>query len=306
MSIELRKILVPTDFSECARVALAQALDLARQHGAEVHFLHVMMAYEEDPYSLIYQVTDRHAILQQQQELCQRSMQDILEAENTDGLEIVEHRLRAFSVAPKILECATEMEADLIVIGAHGRRGIRRLLLGSIAEEVVRTARCPVLTVREGAQDLRMPPRKIVVPVDLSERGRSALEIARKLAATNTRIDLVHVVEDPIVPLAYQPAHEQAERYGFPQIAPRVEEAIAELAKNSAGPRVVSQIEVLEGRPAEAIVDYAESTGADLIVLTSHGFTGLDRLLLGSVCEEVVRLAGSPVLVLKDGVTFDD
>ena len=306
MSIELRKILVPTDFSDCARAALSHALSLARQHGAEVHFLHVMVAYEEDPYSMVYQVTDRHTILQQQRDLCSRSMQEILAREDTTGLKVVEHRQRSFVVAPRILETATDLDVDLIVMGGHGRRGLRRLLLGSVAEEVVRTASCPVLTVREGGGDLRMPPRRIVVPLDLSQRGRPALETARRLAATETRIDLVHVVERPSVPLAYQPAREQAESYGFPRIAPRVEEAIAELAAQCAGPNVVSQIGVLEGRPADAIVDYAENSGADLIVLASHGFTGVDRLLIGSVAEQVVRSAGCPVLVLKDGATFDD
>ena len=78
MTLRIDKILVPTDFSDCARVALDQALALARRHDAEVHFLHVMLSHDEDPYSLVYQLADRHSIYEQQVGICRDAMAEIL------------------------------------------------------------------------------------------------------------------------------------------------------------------------------------------------------------------------------------
>lgn len=306
MPLNIDRILVPTDFSACAANALTQGLALARQHGAELCFLHVMMSHDEDPYSLVYQVADRHAIHRQQTELCRGTMQEILAEHDTAGVEVSERRTRAFSIAPAILETIDELDVDLVVMGAHGRRGLRRLLLGSIAEEVVRLASCPVLTVREDSEAVRVPPDRIVVPVDFSPHSRRALAVAKRMAAVGTRLDLVHVVENPILPHAYDPQPGDAERFTFPVIARRVEEAIAGWVAELGGPEVVCQVEVLEGRAADAITDYAAKADADLVVIATHGLTGLDHLLMGSVSERVVRMAPCPVLTLKDREAFED
>lgn len=306
MPLKIDRILVPTDFSPCAGTALAQGLALARQHGATLCFLHVMMSHDEDPYSLVYQVADRHAIHQQQSELCRATMRELLEEHDTAGVEVEERRSRAFAIAPTILDTIETLDIDLVVMGAHGRRGLRRLLLGSIAEEVVRLAPCPVLTVREGSETVRVPPARIVVPVDFSPHSKRALGIAKRMAEVGTRLDLVHVVENPILPHAYDPQPGDAERFTFPVIARRVEEAIAGWLADLGGSEVVCQIEVLEGRAADAITDYAERSDADLIVIATHGLTGINRLFLGSVSERVVRMANCPVLTLKDQDAFAD
>ena len=145
MALAIDRILVPTDFSECARAALGQAVSLARQHRAELHLLHVMTSHDEDPYSLVYQVSDRNEIYRRQQDLCGAKLDQLLGAERTAGLAVARHLRRAFSVAPAILDFAAEEGIDFLVSGAHGRRGWRRFLLGSVAEEVVRLASCPVL-----------------------------------------------------------------------------------------------------------------------------------------------------------------
>ena len=148
MNLPLRKILVPTDFSDCAAYALDQALVLAQQFDAEVHLLYVMMAYEEDPYSMVYQLPDRHELYLQQEKACSEQMAKLLEERNV-GDSVVQHQVRAVAIAPEIARFAEEEGMDLVVMGGHGRRGWRRFLLGSVTEEVVRIAHPPVLILKK-------------------------------------------------------------------------------------------------------------------------------------------------------------
>lgn len=300
MALEISKILVPTDFSNCARAAFTQGLALARQHRAELHLLHVMMSHDEDPYSLVYQVSDQSTILQQQEELCRSTMEVLIDKHDTEGLEVHRHLRRAFAAAPAILDFVAEQGVDLLVIGGHGRRGLRRFLLGSVAEEVVRLAPCPVLTVREASQPLDFSSLgRIVVPVDFSAHSRLAFELARDLATAGSRLELVHVVELPVYPHYYDILHDQSQEFAFPQIAVKVEEALARFVAEAGGPEVECRAKVLEGPPAASLAEYVSSSGADLLVIATHGLTGLRHLLLGSVTEKLVRSVTCPVLTLK-------
>jgi len=305
MQMKIEKILVPTDFSACAQVAFSQAVVLARLNNAEIHVLHVMDSLEEDPYSLVYQLPDWQDLGRRQQARCADSMVELLTAHDTGGLAVREHLTRASITAPTILETAREQSIDLIVMGTHGRRGFRRFLLGSVAEEVVRSASCPVLTVSETATPLREDwPDHITVPIDFSEHSRIALRTAKALAADNptqtrTTLDLVHVVEHPVYPNLYNPLADATADYSFPNIAHKVEDGIARFVEETGGPKVACEIKILEGPAAANITQHAEATRADLIVIATHGLTGLKHLLMGSVAEKVLRAASCPVLTLK-------
>lgn len=300
MGLSIDKILVPTDFSECARAALEQAVSLARQHRAELHFLHVMMSHDEDPYSLVYQVSDRNEVYRQQQELCAVQLERILGRQPAEGLHLEQHLRRAFSVAPAILDFAAEEGVDFLVMGAHGRRGWRRFLLGSVAEEVVRLAPCPVLTVRQDSRPLDFTHLgRIAVPIDFSEHSRAALRTAKELATGDSELELLHVVQLPLFPHYYDVLHDPAQEYAFPQIALKVEEAMGRFIDRTGGPEVSCRLRVLEGEVAASITDYSASSDVDLIVIATHGLSGLQHLLLGSVAEKVVRSSVRPVLTVK-------
>jgi nucleotide-binding universal stress UspA family protein len=135
----IRTILHPTDFSERSQNAFRLASALARDYGAELILVHVAsvptMAYGEG-----FAATDPEA---QRAELRNRLLQLL-----PDGDVRTAHRLEEGQPAPVILRVADEMRADLIVMGTHGRRGLARLLMGSVAEQIARRAKCPVLTVR--------------------------------------------------------------------------------------------------------------------------------------------------------------
>ena len=130
--LSIQTILHPTDFSECSGHALQLACSLARDHGARLIVLHVM------PVPLV-----------QEKRLYREEMTSELNRLGAPEAQVrVEHRLEEGDAATQILRVAQEMGCDLIVLGTHGRTGLGRLLMGSVAEQVLRTASCPVLTVR--------------------------------------------------------------------------------------------------------------------------------------------------------------
>ena len=300
--MNIRKILLPTDFSECANAALDHALFLARQHSAELHLLHVVVLHDDDPFDPTHHFPDSGELFERLQRLAAGELENLLTPRSTENLRIFEHQRRAFSAAPAIIEAADELGVDLIVLGGHGRRGLRRFFLGSVAEEVVRTAECPVLTLRQtvGERGVR-PFERLLAPIDFSTPARQALGAARSLAEVyGAELHLLHVVEAPAVPPSFGPLYSAAAAgVAFGDLAREVEGNLRQLLEETKGPEVDSRLEVAEGIAAPTITRYAEQRDCDLIVIATHGLTGLEHFLLGSVTEKVMRTAPCPVLVLK-------
>jgi nucleotide-binding universal stress UspA family protein len=138
-----RHILVPHDFSDTAEHALSFALDLASKLGAHITVMH---AYELPSYAYPEGLALTAELTGNIQRAAQSALEGVLTRARRPGLEI-EAQLRQGVAWREIEACAAEKKADLIVMGTHGRRGLARALLGSVAEKVVRTAPCPVLTV---------------------------------------------------------------------------------------------------------------------------------------------------------------
>ncbi len=203
---------------------------------------------------------------------------------------------RGVPAAGAILEYARLNDIDLIVVGTRGRSGLRRLMLGSVAEEVVRRAQCPVLSVHPtDAPPSARSGRTIVVPVDFSAASVPLLHAARGLAATfETSLSLIHVIDKPLydtsvyvlAPATYDvPCNDYAERLA----------RLKATYEESEGPDVPCSFAVRTGVPAAEILRYARETSPRLIVMATAGRTGTDRFLLGSVAAEVVREAPCPV-----------
>ena len=199
---------------------------------------------------------------------------------------------------------AAEVIADLIVIATHGHTGIQRAWLGSTAERVVRHAPCPVLTVPANnpfQTTSNAPPlglKKILVPIDFSQLSQDALPYALQVAADfNAEITLVHVVQlFPIDRLLGAEMTHQA-------LIPSIKQAEADLQKMAAELRastgIPTSVSVLTGTPHSALCEAARSLEADLVILTTHGYTGLNRFWLGSTAERVIRQAPCPVLAVR-------
>jgi nucleotide-binding universal stress UspA family protein len=200
-----------------------------------------------------------------------------------------------------ILDYAAQIEADLVVIGTHGRTGFERLMLGSVTEKVVRKARCPVLTVPRGAELAAGQPvfRRVLCGVDFSDASDRALEYALSLAEeANGTLTLVHVLEwlgEPSL-LGPSPFDLQAYRRALTSEAQRLlESRVPADARDWCQATAV----VREGKPYQELLRAATDTGADLLVLGVHGRGVIDRMLFGSTLQQVVRQAACPVLTVR-------
>ncbi|MGQ4555570.1 universal stress protein [Halobellus sp. GM3] len=273
----IRRILVPVDGSESADSALDHAITLAGALDAEVHLVAVV-----DPYGLST-VTERREVEDELEAVVASAAERVREA----GVS-VETAVEAGFPHKEILRAVAERSIDMIAMGTHGRRGLDRYVLGSVAEKVVRLSPVPVLTARVGATGER-PYREIVVPTDGSDAAAPAERLGVDLAG---RFDaVVHALS--VVPdrrfrtsetdSAYEEAAQSA--------VDRVGECGARIGVETDGA-------VEHGVPHRAILDHCEAAGADLVVLGTHGRTGVERFVLGSVAEKVVRLSETPVLVV--------
>ncbi|MFQ5568152.1 MAG: universal stress protein [Rhodothermales bacterium] len=286
--LRIKRILFPTDFSECAEHAFSQAAHLAEKFEAELHVLNVVVPRAKDPdnpMNYLEQVDFSVPF-------------DAVAGGRAEGeLRVIHDQETSYSEATGILDYADRHHIDLIVMGTHGRRGLGRMLLGSVAEEIVRLASGPVLTVCSKAEaGGNKPIRRILAPVDFSDSTRSALAHAGELAAAyDAHLDLLHVITDVTLPGVYGV---QSVSIATPEVKMRVRQALRD-EMEAAGSGISYDVHVVVGVPARDIVDFAAQQGTDLIVIATHGRTGLRRLVMGSVAENVVRQALCPVFTCK-------
>jgi nucleotide-binding universal stress UspA family protein len=191
-----------------------------------------------------------------------------------------------------------EHNVDLVVMGTHGRQGLDRLLSGSVSEEVVRQSTCPVFTVL-GRDEPQPGPeiQSVLAPVDFSEPARLGLAHARELAQVyDATLDLMHIVEDVVFPSVYgiDPIAPQ-----LPDVQQRAAEALERMADEVIGGAVPTNLHVIAGYAARDIIDFADENDTGLIAMATHGRTGLERFLIGSVTEKVIRSASCPVFTVK-------
>jgi len=212
--------------------------------------------------------------------------------------------VREGSPAAVITAVAGERESDLLILSTQGHTGLKRFLLGSTAEAVVRRAPCPVLTVRPcGSDRARTSPctkpggmRSILVPVDFSERSRSLIQYAAAFAARfGASLVLLHVVDHIDIPsrVAYMATGLQL------VVLERGIRQLQELAQRSLPPGIQAERIVRVGTPYDVIRRVASLEHTDLIIIATRTHGGLQRILLGSTAARVVRHAPCPVLVLR-------
>lgn len=288
-----RHILVATDFSEPASWAVAAADGLARSLGARLSLVTVVQPYR--PMALV-KATVRDAdvegpALQAAEERLHEQKRQL------SGLPVATHAFADLSVAGVICTFAEREGVDLVVVGTRGLGGFRHLLLGSVAEQVVRHAPCSVLTVGRRAFSEAPLANGVLVASDLSEGAEAAVAAAVMLGRSfPTRVTVAHVF-DPDRP--HPDPHSVGEAFGDP--------ATVEAATHQRLEQIVSRHFADQGRaellhgddPALALCDLAERTHPELLVVATHGRSGVSRVLLGSVAERVARYAPCPVLTVR-------
>jgi nucleotide-binding universal stress UspA family protein len=294
--LKIKKILYPTDFSGPSDQAFAAAVFLAERYGAELHMLHVLALHAADPNDPEHSLPGLDDVYEQLSGAADARMRTAGET-HASTIEIHQSQSRGLSAAAGVLDYAQDQDVDLIVMGTHGRRGLRRFIMGSVAEEVVRLARCPVLTTR-GEDGKKAPERfdRILVPIDFTTHSRVALDNAKRLAADyGAHVTLLHVVEEVVYPDFYYPVsamktiqaeslREEAKR--------RLDKMLDEL-----GPGATAHVSI--GRAWHEIAEFAAEDGTDLIVIATHGLTGIESAILGSVAGRVTRMAPCSVLSIR-------
>ena len=296
--LDLDTILFPTDFSSVAEDAFAHAAHLALQTGATVYVFNVVTpgtGEGSNPMDFL-PVEPVEGPAMDGAKPQRMEVQTVTQERGT--VPVVYAQTESASPETAIVEHATEHDVDLVVMGTHGRKGMDRLLSGSVAEEVVRQAPCPVFTVLAQGEDAPQTPiDRILVPVDLSEQSPLVVEHAAALGETyGAPLDLLHVVEEAAFPSAYGVDPLSPTQ---PDVQERAREALEALAAEIEGAGAAVRTHVLAGYAARDIVDFASEQAADLIVMATHGRTGLQRFLIGSVTEKVVRSAPCPVFTVK-------
>ena len=297
--LALKTVLFATDFSARADAALDHALALAEKHGAALHMLHAVVLHADDPNDPAHHFPDTEEIRVRLEEIAEDRMANQLQTRRAREVDVIRAQRRGMSAAPVILEYAEEIDADVIVMSTHGRRGLSHALLGSVTEEVVRLSQCPVLTIRSGV-GTEAPSRiaNVLVPVDFSPHSEVAAQHAREICrAYGARMHLLHVFEQPVTPEVYLGGGPSTIP-GFRLLEGSLREALLGVATR-AGADIESEVHVREGSAVGGILEAARDIPADLIVIATHGLGALAHVLLGSVTEKVVRRADRPVLTVK-------
>lgn len=267
-----RRILLATDGSEYSEGAIRVATALARRNDARLYITSVAVSNPE--YASTVPGLEQSAFDQ-----ASRNVAGAVQAAAGIDHEVV--IAEADDPYRGIVDAASEERADVIVMGRRGKRGLARAMVGDATARVVGHAPCSVLIAPRGARDCC---KAILVATDGSRHGDAAARLAGQLARVwQLPLTVVSVV---------LPSHNQQRRRVAVVAVDRVKASLARQGVPVTGI-------VAEGRPEQVILDQARKAGADLIVVGTHGRTGLDRILMGSVAERVIGFAECPVLAVR-------
>jgi nucleotide-binding universal stress UspA family protein len=313
----MKAILVPLDGSALAEQVLPYARALAPLLKSELRLMRVLPDVEPDNVFAeamfgVYGVTEPPEAFRQRKQRAwderRHSAEGYLATRAFDlqaaGLNVATEVL----VGPPgevIVEEATSQETALIVMATHGYSGLKRWRLGSVTEQVMHTTTKPVFVVRG---DLPMPAarptiKRILVPLDGSDQAGQALPLAIELAtATHAELILLEAIAPSIETMAtFRPLGRPIPRYGeiLELLRSQATHDLETLATQLRDDGLRVKTVVMHGSPAEVIVDEAALREADLIVMATHGYSGLKRLALGSVAERVLHTATMPLVLVR-------
>jgi nucleotide-binding universal stress UspA family protein len=285
--IRFQRILCPIDFSETSDRGLSHAIALATWYEAQLTILHVVPAFYECASSSVELHERGRDPCPSRDEILAQMRRSVARVPTALSPSLVTDEGR---VHETIVNRATSLPADLLVLGTHGRGGFNRLFLGSVTEKVLRTASCPVLTVPPLAPATPPVPvtfKKILCAIDFSPSSLKALQYAVDLGRqAGGSVTVLHALEfevpedcDEIIEHARGRLHAQ----------------VAELRQTWCDiDEVVSMY-----RAYRAILLRAAGSGTDLIVMGAQGSGGVEVMFYGSNTQHVVRQARCPVLTVR-------
>jgi nucleotide-binding universal stress UspA family protein len=300
--ISIARILCPVDFSAYSRHALEHASAIAKWYSAELVMLHVAPTPPQMTPPPVCGISATLPIDFGEEE---RRLVGELKAFVRPVVPTVRtENLRVVTGGPvlQILEEAAAVRADLIVMGTHGLSGFERLMLGSVAERVLRKAPCPVLTVPRSVSatdpDRPLVFKKIICPIDFSEGSIEGLKYALSLAQENDAcLTLLHVLERSEAEPAGDTPFSVPESLQY--LAGFASDRLTAVVPPAAAQWCRLEKMVLAGKPYREILRLAGERNADLIVMGVLGRNAVDLALFGSTTQHVVRSARCPVLTTR-------
>jgi nucleotide-binding universal stress UspA family protein len=284
----IRRILCPTDFSGCARAGVDMAISLAAQYGAELMACHVLTAPSAGHVPAVGRA-DPHELI--------KALGDLLAPARAAGT-----RTRAAIVfgdaAAGIIDHAAAWPADLVIMGSHGQSARKGWSIGSVADQVVRSAPCAVLLLPASAAGRCPTPafRRVLCATDFSGPSRSAVAYGAGLAAkSGAELLMLHVMEWFPEASSGQPL--VAPEYGL-DLSEDASDRLAQATPED--PRIARrEMLVTAGRPHREILRLSRQRDVDLIVLGVHARRAVDRRLPGTTVSHVLRAASCPVLAVR-------
>ena len=303
--ITIRRILVPLDGSRLAEWVLAPAVSLARHLGAQITLLHVT---ERGAPSSVHGERHLTQVAESDRYLAEVAARSAAAGVETDTHV---HPNPEGNVPQSIVEHAAGLDADLIVLAAHGEGGARRALFGSVAQQVLRRGDRPVLLIRPpesgavpGIEQNGFVLRRVLVPLD----GEPAAEAAVPFAVTLARAYHAEIVLLRVVPTLSTIVGERA---GAAKLVPTAAAATLDYEEADAQRylRAIGELlravgigvswAVARGDAAQGVLGEVAASGAELLIMASHGRTGLSAVLTGSVASKVVGRYDGPVLLVR-------
>ena len=292
--ISLNKVLVPVDFSEPSKKALTYGLTLAGQFNASLILAHIV----PESSALLYAIPTQ--LLEIEKEQYGKAAAEIRNLVPTEYAAKVNLQtiVKIGNIEQELLGIVREESVDVVVMGTHGRRRLSRWFIGSVTEHVLRHVPVPVLTVSHVESEKHaiglVALSRILYATDLSESSSIGLKYAIELArGSSAQLTVMHVVDDEDRML-WGPA--VIARLDRVKLVAELRQKLDYFVKQEKAPDVEIETLIVEGKPFRKILEIAENRSIDVIVLNLQSKSIVERALLGSTAERVVRLARMPVL----------
>jgi nucleotide-binding universal stress UspA family protein len=299
MRKDLKKIICAIDFSDYSNHTLSYGIAFARAFDAHLFVAHVI----ELPSASMY--GEAFFPVEEQKERIMAYAQDEISRLIGDQPIRWQALISHGHTADEIARMAEEQDANLVIAATYGRSGLKRLVLGSVTERLMRTLSCPLLVVRSPEHDFvdstgnEISLNRILVGCDFSSDSLLALQYGLSLAQEfEAELHLVHVIEPPLYRDLVRPEGKRAEE-DQTNLQERLNRKLAEMVPDEARLWCTPKSTLLAGQPHEELTKYAVVQNIDLIVLGVHGRGLVEGLLVGSTTDRVVREGPCPVLSVR-------
>ncbi len=302
MRMHFKNILCATDFSDFSNRTVNYGTALANEFDSKLFVCHVIDLssvaiygeFQLDPVGLQDRImNDAH-----------EQLQELIGGQQIDW----EPLISVGHAADEISRIVEEQDMDLVISATRGRSGLKRLILGSVTERLMRTLSCPLLVVQgpdkafAASDDQEVNMKSILIGCDFSPDSEVAFEHGLSLAQEfQSELHLAHVVETSIYQQLHKtesPVEEELQQEIQTRLIKKLQDMVPEEARNWCKP----QTSLLDGHPYEELVKYAEKNNIDMIVLGTRGHGLVKSLLIGSTTDRVVRNAPCPVLSVSQKV----